>query len=138
MFPSVKSAAAHSFDRAAWSSENGLVCPEPSRTIQAHEEDANINNIVKNFGLTGKLPIAARLPEYGDFDGISDYREAIHAIRDAEANFMRLPSKLRDELQNDPQKFLEFATDPANLERLREYGLAPPAPPTPSPDGKSE
>lgn len=128
MFPSVKSAAAHSFDRSAWSEANGLFCPEPSRTIQAQEEDANINNIVRNFGLTGKLPVSARLPEYGDFDGISDFREAIEAVRQAEANFMRLPSALRDELQNDPQRFLEFAADPANLPKLREYGLAPKPP----------
>lgn len=133
MFNPVKSSAAHSFDRAAWSEVHGLVCPEPSRTIQSQEEDANINNIVRNFGLTGKLPVVSRLPEYGDFDGISDYREAIEAVRQAERDFMALPSALRDKLKNDPQRFLEFCEDPANLDELRKYGLAIPKPDDPTP-----
>ena len=133
MFPSVRSAAAHSFNRAEWSEAHGLTCPEPSRTIQSQEADANINNIVRNFGLTGKLPVVSKLPEYGDFDGISDYRDAIHAVREAERQFMAMPSALRDKLDNDPQKFLEFCANPANLDELRSLGLAIPKPePAPS------
>lgn len=119
------------FDRAAWSDIHGLSCPEPTRTIQSQEEDANINNIVRNFGVTGKLPESVRVPSYGDFDGISDYREAIEVVREAERSFMAMPSELRDRLGNNPQRFLEFVTDPNNLAECRKYGLAPPAPPEP-------
>jgi len=129
-FPVCRSSV--NFDRRAWSDVHGLVCPEPTRTIQSQEADANINNIVRNFGVTGKLPESIRVPQFGDFDSVSDYREAIHAVREAERSFLSMPSALRDQLGNDPQRFLEYCADPSNLDELRKYGLAPPVPTPPA------
>lgn len=126
VFPRCRSSV--NFDRRAWADAHGLLCPEPTRTIQSQEADANINNIVRNFGVTGKLPESIRVPQFGDFDSVSDYREAIHAVREAERSFLAMPSALRDELGHDPQRFLEYCADPSNLDNLRKYGLAPPAP----------
>lgn len=110
-----------------WSQSHGLRCEDPSRAIQDQKEDSDINTIVRNFGVTGRLPENVRTPSYGDFDGISDFREAVEAVRAAEDSFLALPSAFRAELENSPQKFLEFCADPANLERMRSLGLAVPA-----------
>lgn len=116
-------------DRAAWSDAHGIEFKDPSLAVQSQRDEADINNIVKAFGVTGRLPENIRVPSYGDFDGISDYREAIEAVRAAEMSFMQLPSDLRERLDHSPQRFLEYCTDPANLEEMRKLGLAVSGPP---------
>lgn len=126
MFPRVKTVS--NINRKAWSDAHGLRCLDPSRTIQSQKDEADINVIVRNFGVTGKLPSAVRIPEYGDFDGISDYREAIEAIRLADEAFLAMPSELRLRLGNDPARFVEWCADSSNLEEMRKLGLAVAAP----------
>lgn len=128
-FPEVRSAARHSFDRSEWSNAHGLSCPEHTKTIQSHAEDADINNIVRNFGITGRLPENVRVPDFGDFDVVTDYRQAIEAVREAEKSFMSMPSELRDRLGNNPQRFLEYCANPENHDEMRKFGLMVPKPP---------
>lgn len=117
-----------SYDRKEVSVATGLFCTEPSLAVQSQKDEADINTIVRNFGITGKLPQGVRIPEYGDFDGVSDYRDAIERVREAEDNFMKLPAELRDRLNHDPARFVEYCADKANLEEMRKLGLAPAAP----------
>jgi len=63
------------FDRAAWSELHGLPDTGPSLTVQSQKEEADINTIVRNFGVTGKVPVGVRTPTYGDFDGVDDYAD---------------------------------------------------------------
>lgn len=127
-----KARAFGDYDRAKLSDATSLYCEDISRTVQAHERDANINNIVADFGVTGKLPENIRVPMYGDFTEITDYHSALEALRSAEQSFAAMPSSLREKLGNDPQRFLEYCADPNNLEEMRKLGLAVPAPdPTP-------
>jgi len=107
-----------------------LFCLDPSKAIQSQKDESDINTIVRNFGVTGRLPESTRLPQYGDFYGIEDYRSAIEAVKDADKAFMELPAKVREYFVNDPQAFADFAINPENLPQLREWGLAP-TPPTP-------
>lgn len=119
--------------------ESALVCDDVSKTRQADAKEADINTIVRNFGVTGALPQGVRVPSFQDFDEIYDYRSAIEAVRAAETSFMQMPAQVRARFQNDPQEFVEFCSDPANLPELRELGLAVPLPGEPeSPvrDGK--
>lgn len=115
------------FDRAAWSDLHGLECKDPSLTIQSQKEEADINTIVRNFGVTGQLPQGVRVPSYGDFDGVDDYRSAIDAVRAAEDSFLAMPSDLRARLGNDAGRFVEWCADVNNLEEMRKLGLAVPA-----------
>lgn len=117
-----------SYDRSEVSIDTGLLCSDPSRAIQSQKAEADINNIVKAFGVTGRLPESVRLPSFGDFTGVSDYREAIEAVRAAEASFLTIPSEIRREFENSPQLFMEFCSNPSNLPKLREWGLAPTPP----------
>ncbi|WNK14691.1 MAG: internal scaffolding protein [Microvirus sp.] len=108
------------------SDESGLLCEDPSRTVQSDAVDADINVIVQRFGITGKMPEGIRLPEYGDFEGIDNYQEALAAIEDGQRNFMMLPANVRAEFDNDAGVFFNIASDPENIDYLRELGLAVP------------
>lgn len=98
--------------------------PGESLTVQSQSEDADINMIVRRMTSTGQMPTTARVPEYGDFESVGDYRSALHAVMEAQDNFMQLPAKVRAQFSNDPQEFLTFASDPANIDELRKMGLA--------------
>jgi len=119
--------ALFNYDRDAVSKATGLVCTSVSRTQQASKDEADINTIVRRFGITGQLPQGTRLPQYGDFSGVFDFQSAQNAIRRAQEAFNALPADVRDAFRNDPHEFVEFASNPENLDDLREMGLAPPA-----------
>lgn len=99
--------------------------PDDTRTQQHMADECNINTIVKRFGLTGTVPVGVRLPEYGDFTGVVDYQSALNAIMAADKSFNSLPAHVRKEFDNDPQVFLDFSSNPDNIEKLRDLGLAP-------------
>jgi len=112
------------YDAAEASLSSGLICsPNEDRTQQKFKDECDINVIVRRFGITGQLPTDGRIPMYGDFTGIGDYRDALDAIRLAEQSFLQLPAAIRRELGDDPQRFVEFCQDPKNLPQLKEWGL---------------
>lgn len=112
------------YDTDSVSDATGLRCLDPSRAVQSQRDESDINTIVRNFGVTGQLPASVRVPTYGDFEGVDDYRSAIEAIRAAEASFMAMPGEVRARFGNDPQAFIEFCEDSSNLEEMRKLGLA--------------
>lgn len=114
-----------SYDREAVSLATGLACEDPSMAVQSQKDEADINTILENFGVTGQLPVAVTLPSYGDFDGISDYRSALEAVKSAEQAFLGIPSFIRERFHHDPQAFADFCLKAENLSQLREWGLAP-------------
>lgn len=114
------------YDRDAVSLETGLVCEDESLTLQSHAEDADINVIVKRFGITGNFPQGLRAPTYGDFTYLGDYRDALDALRSADATFMALPAELRNKFGNDPAEFVDFCSNPANIKEMQEMGLVVP------------
>lgn len=116
--------AYRSYDVDAVSNATGLACKDPSKAVQSQRDEADINTIVRNFGITGKMPENVRVPTYGDFDVVGDYRTAIEAVRSAEDSFMKMPADVRSKFDNDPQAFLDFCMNPDNLEEMRSLGLA--------------
>lgn len=108
------------------SDEHGFFCEGPDLAVQSQKDEADINTIVKNFGVTGTLPQGVRVPTYGDFTGIGDYQEALHAINAAQESFMAMPADVRTRFDNDAAKFVDFCSNSANLEEMRKLGLAVP------------
>ena len=98
----------------------------PSLAIQSEKEDADINTIVRRFGITGTIPEGLVPPTYGDFTGIDDFQTAMNAVNAARDLFMQVPADIRAKFDNDPQNFVAFCSDPANLEEMRKMGLAVP------------
>lgn len=115
---------AYNYDMMAVSNDTGLFCnPEEGMTQQQFAEEADINTIVRRFGLTGELPENVRVPQYGDFTGIADYKDAMNAVRAADEAFMELPAEVRYKFANDPQRLLEFVADGKNREEAQKLGL---------------
>lgn len=114
------------YDREAASNETALECKDPTRAQQSAKEETDINTIVRRFGLTGQLPTNVRAPEYGDFTNITDYRDAIAAIRSAGQSFAQMPANVRARFENDPAKFVDFCMDRNNVDEMKRLGLLVP------------
>lgn len=123
----------YNYDREKASNDSALRCPEKSLAVQDAAEEADINTIVRRFGITGQLPNDVRPPQYGDFTGVSDYQEALNAVLEADRAFMTMPADVRARFQNDPALFVDFCSNPDNLVEMRKLGLAVPEKPKAEP-----
>jgi phage internal scaffolding protein len=130
----------YNYDRNAASDESGLCCEDESLAIQSAAEEADINTIVRRFGLTGQLPAQVAMPRSGDFTNVPDFHSAMNLICQAQEEFMRVPGEIRARFNNDPQQFMEFLEDDRNVDEAVKLGLAvrkavPVVPPSGTPDG---
>lgn len=102
------------------------VFTDPSLTQQQFKEDADLNVIVKRFGVTKAHipPAGAADPRYyGDFGEAVDLREALDRTRAAQEHFDSLPAELRNRFNNDPVRLFGFVVDPKNTEEAIKLGL---------------
>jgi len=113
----------YNYDTLAASNESGLRCEDASRTQQHFKDETDINNILRQFNITGQLPSKAISPRYGDFTGIGDYHSALNQVIAAETEFMTLPATLRARFNNDPQELIEFLDNPENMTEAKKLGL---------------
>lgn len=116
--------APFAYDSDEASVQSGLQCLDESRTLQSHAEDADINVLMRRFGVTGMLPVGAVEPSYMDYTEVVDFRTAQEAVLRARDNFMKLDASIRARFGNDPQQFLEFASNENNVREMVQMGLA--------------
>lgn len=109
---------------------------EPGMTRQEFAAECDINSIMARYEKTGMLPVnQMSQPQYLDLTMTPDtLMDAMNLMIDAENAFMTLPAMVRKEFDNDPMRFVEFASDPNNVKRLREWGLAEPEKEAPLPE----
>jgi len=94
-----------------------------SLTKQAHAAECDINRIVAQHAQTGVIThVKDSQGAYGDFT-MGDYTESMTKIAEANQLFMELPSGIRSQFQNEPARFLDFATNPENEQKMFEMGL---------------
>lgn len=124
----IKVRAPYNYDADAVSQATGLTCPEPTLTQQHQEEEANINTIVRRFGVTGHLPNIPVPPRYADFEDVFDFQSAQNLIRQAQESFDALPADVRHRFNHDPAQFLAFVEAPGNEAELAKLGLRTPQP----------
>lgn len=107
-----------------------FICDDDGMTRQEFKDECDINILLAQYEKTGQLNhFNPRSPQYFDATGLpADYLQSMMMIREAGEAFMRLPAAVRKTFDNDPEAFVAFAADPDNLEQMREWGLAPPAP----------
>lgn len=117
-----------SYDRKKASLEARTPTTGVSRTQQQFRDDVDINTLVRRFGITGELPVARNLPEYGDFTEVTDFQTAMQSLRRSQETFDALPAALRDRFQNDPARLLHFLGSEDNREEARKLGLLRPEP----------
>lgn len=101
-----------------------------SLTQQHFKDECDIDKIIAKHDSTGLISHVARgVGQYGDYSEINEYREALELVDSANQSFMEIPSNIRKMFNNNAGEFFEFATNPDNLEKMIELGLAPsPAP----------
>lgn len=119
---------------------------EESMTQQSDADECDINLIMEKYKVTGQAPQVIQQGIYGDFTEVGDYRTAVERIRAANEAFQAIPAKLREKFDNDPAKFIDFATNPDNMDEMIKLGLAekieikdnkqPAPPPAPEPEKK--
>ncbi|QCQ84615.1 internal scaffolding protein [Blackfly microvirus SF02] len=96
-------------------------------TRQEFADECDINVLMAQYERTGVLNhFNSVAPQYLDVSDVPDLQRSIAIVEAAETAFMTLPAKVRREFDNDAVKFVAFAQDPANLESMREWGLAAP------------
>lgn len=105
-------------------------------THQQFKEDADINVLMKRFGVTGKMPMPSMLPFYGDFSQVGDFHGSMQMVRQAQEAFALLPASVRAKFHNSPSELVQFLhseMSPEQLKEARELGLVEPekAPPAP-------
>jgi len=110
-------------DNDQLSFDSGLCCEDESLAIQSAKDEADINTIVRRFGLTGELPGDFQMPQSGDFTNIPDFHSAMNRVRQAEEAFMELPGEIRARFMNDPAAVMEFLNDDKNREEAVKLGL---------------
>lgn len=109
----------------------------PSMTRQEFATDCDINVLMDRYQNQdiGSIMRASQEPVYVDFTMMpDDLMGTLQLMREAENAFMTLPAQVRREFDNDAVAFVDFASDRGNLDQMRSWGLAPPAPePPPAP-----
>lgn len=113
----------YNYDTNAASDESGIACEEPSLAQQHFKDECDINNILRQFNITGLLPENPLSPRYGDFTGISDYQTALNAVMEAEEGFMTLPAQIRARFNNDPEQLIQFLDNSQNLDEAIRLGI---------------
>lgn len=101
----------------------------PSMTRQEFAKDCDINVLMAHYDKNAIVPpMNSKEPQYFDASSVPDFREALDIAREANEAFMRVPAIVRKELDNDVHEFVKYAADPANVDNMRKWGLAEPAP----------
>lgn len=96
-------------------------------TESHHKDKCDIHRIVKSAVRTGFFDhVSSVQADSSDAFTIPDFKTAMDKIAAAKSAFHELPSKIRFEFRNDPGLYVQFCSDPKNLPRLRELGLANP------------
>lgn len=96
------------------------------RTKQSFLNQCDINNIIKEFSITGQIThmsAQAARGAYLDLPDAMDYQTSLNLLQQASEAFQSLPAKVRDRFGNDPAQFLAFCGDPANRKEMGEMGL---------------
>ncbi|AXH75809.1 MAG: internal scaffolding protein [Microviridae sp.] len=122
-------------DTAVWNHE-------PSLTRQEFAEECDINALMARYNnhvIGGPGNLAPSEPMYFDFaDMPQDLMGYMQFMEDCEKSFMSLPAIVRKEFDNSALEFVAFASDPTNLQQMRDWGLAPPAKVNPAPGAAAD
>lgn len=113
-----------------------------SMTEQSHKNSCDIHHILRKYKKTGMLPHVNSVPgKYADYPSYIDFHTMMVKIATAKSMFESIPSHIRAKFDNDPGKFVDYASDPNNRDAMLEMGFhpdnlpeAPAAPPPGEPD----
>lgn len=97
-----------------------------SMTEQSHLPQTQIKTILGKFDRLGiqafNTNVMSNPENFRDVTDIS-FHEAMNVVTRAHSIFQEVPAKIRLDFDNDPEKFVDFLDNPANIEALEEYGF---------------
>lgn len=104
---------------------------EKSLTDQSQSAEADINNIVRKFQLTGMVNVRTDSPLGTLADDMAametldnvDLQLALNRVNEARFAFDRLPLHVRKRFGYDPLEFSTFVADPKNAQAVHDMGL---------------
>lgn len=94
-----------------------------SKTKQSFRDDCDINKIVARYKATGMYPQTGKTPTYGDFSMADGLHSAMNLVQEAQQEFDRLPSAVRNLCENNPENLLRALADEELTAELAEAGL---------------
>ena len=113
------------YDRNDASKQSAKAFPQETLAQQNFRDQCDINRIVKQYGVTGQVPVTLRTPIQEDFVAVTDYHTAMTAVRKGRESFESLPAEVRYRFKNDPGRFVDFCLNPDNLDVAIKLGLSP-------------
>lgn len=133
--------ASFGFDNLELDPKTGELVPMPSMTKQSEMESCDIHNILKQYSQQGFENLVrenAARGQYADLTALPDYQEALNIVIASQQAFAALPSQVRERFGNDPARFIDFLSNPANQDEAIRLGLAVDNSPKPDPIMKVE
>lgn len=98
---------------------------DKSLTVQSESANCCINKIMAGYSQHGQINhMNENMGRYIDVTTVGDFQTALNTVAEGQQMFEELPSKIRNEMDNDPAKFLAFMDDEKNLEKMYDLGLA--------------
>lgn len=107
-------------------SEFWTVNDEPSKTHSADAPEADINEIMRQYGNVGVLQHLQNVEaQFADVSEFEDYAEVARYVAKAERQFMALHPDVREIFQNDVSTWLDTAHDQEKQDALIRGGFIP-------------
>lgn len=113
----------YNYDTNAAGDQDAVHCTDKSLAQQHMLQDTDINVLMERYVQTGEVPQLLAPPLQGDFTNTMTYQEALNQMIEANKAFAALPAKIRSRFDNDPGQFVDFCSDEANRDELRQMGL---------------
>ncbi len=99
---------------------------EPSMTVQSDAHLADIQNIMKSYGVTGMADLDEAAMQFADITQFTDLADALNQAKDAEREFLKMPSKVREVFNHDVAVWLDTAHDEDKRDALIALGFLKP------------
>ncbi len=96
---------------------------DPSETVQSDAHLADIQNIMQKFGQGGMEMLDETKLHFADVSEFTDLGDALRQAIEAELEFMKLPSKVREIFKHDVATWLDTAFDEDKRDALVEAGF---------------
>ncbi len=95
---------------------------DPSMTVQSDSHLADITNIMANYAETGLDQLDETEMIFRDVSEFTDLQDALQQAREAEVQFLKLPSKVREVYDHDVAIWLDTAHDDDKRDALVQLG----------------
>lgn len=103
-----------------------VVAPGGGRVMvkQSEKDASDVNKIVSRWRSSGVMPQgSSRQPRYGDFTSGASFHDNLNRVREAERNFMSLPSRIRSYCSNDPAEYVDLCMNPDRRDECEKLGI---------------